>query len=49
MAEKQSSKDAVRKLLDGRLDPSTRLAQELTDAVAERVLKNTAETARSSE
>jgi hypothetical protein len=40
MAEKQSSKDAVKKLLEGRLDP--RLAREITEAVEERVLKNTA-------
>jgi hypothetical protein len=40
MAEKQSSKDAVKQLLEGRLDPDTRLAKDLTDAVAERVLKN---------
>jgi hypothetical protein len=40
MAEKQSSKDAVKQLLEGRLDPNTRLAKDLTDAVAERVLKN---------
>jgi hypothetical protein len=42
MAEKQSSKDVVKQLLEGRLDPNTRLAKDLTDAVAERVLKNTA-------
>ena len=41
MAEKQSSKDAVTKLLEGRLDPNTRLAQDLAQAVEERVLKNT--------
>jgi hypothetical protein len=40
MAEKQSSKDAVQKLLEGSLDPNTRLARDITDAVAERVLKN---------
>jgi len=42
MAEKQSSKDAVQKLLEGRLDPNTKLARDITEAVAERVLKNTA-------
>lgn len=42
MAEKQSSKDAVKQLLEGRLDPNTRLAKDLTEAVAERVLKNVA-------
>jgi hypothetical protein len=42
MAEKQSSKNAVKKLLEGRLDPNTRLAQDLAQAVEERVLKNTA-------
>lgn len=40
MAEKQSSKDAVQKLLEGRLDPDTKLARDITEAVAERVLKN---------
>lgn len=40
MAEKQSSKDAVKKLLEGRLDPDTKLARDITEAVAERVLKN---------
>ncbi len=42
MAEKQSSKDAVKHLLEGRLDPNTRLGQDLAQAVEERVLKNTA-------
>ncbi len=42
MAEKQSSKDAVKQLLEGRLDPNTRLGQDLAQAVEERVLKNTA-------
>jgi len=43
MAEKQSSKNAVKQLLDGRLDPNTLRAREISDAVAERVLKNIAE------
>lgn len=42
MAEKQSSKGAVRKLLEGRMDPDSILAHEITDAVTERVLKNSA-------
>lgn len=48
MAEKQSSKNAVKQLLEGRLDPNTRLAQDLAQAVEERVLKNTAKPAESS-
>lgn len=32
----------VKKLLEGRLDPNTRLAKDLTEAVEERVLKNAA-------
>lgn len=32
----------VKKLLEGRLDPNTRLARDLTEAVEERVLKNSA-------
>lgn len=42
MAEKQNSKDAVRKLLEGRMDPESMLAREITEAVTERVLKNSA-------
>lgn len=48
MAEKQSSKNVVKNLLEGRLDPNTRLARDLTEAVEERVLKNAA-AAKSSE
>ena len=48
MAEKQSSKNAVKQLLEGRLDPNTRLAQDLAQAVEERVLKNTAKPVESS-
>ncbi|MGE5323805.1 MAG: hypothetical protein ACM3SW_13135 [Actinomycetota bacterium] len=44
MAEKQNSKDAVRKLLEGRMDPESVLAREITEAVTERVLKNSAAT-----
>lgn len=46
MAEKQSSKNAVKQLLEGRLDPNTRLGQDLAQAVEERVLKNAATPAR---
>ncbi|HET9182444.1 MAG TPA: hypothetical protein VFP59_09945 [Candidatus Angelobacter sp.] len=42
MAEKQSSKEAVRQLLEGRIDPNSVLAREITEAVTERVLKNSA-------
>lgn len=42
MAEKQNSKDAVRELLEGRMDPDSVLAREITEAVTERVLKNSA-------
>lgn len=44
MAEKQSSKGAVKELLEGRIDPDSILAHEITEAVTERVLKNSAAT-----
>jgi len=44
MAEKQSSKGAVKELLEGRMDPGSVLAREITEAVTERVLKNSAAT-----
>jgi hypothetical protein len=41
MAEKQSTKEAVEKLLDGRLDPQSQAARDISEAVAERVLRDT--------
>ena len=43
MAEKQSSENAVEQLIEGSLDPNTLRAREISDAVAERVLKNVAD------
>jgi len=40
MAEKHPSKGAVEKLLNGRLDPRSQTAREISDAVAERVLRD---------
>ena len=48
MAEKQSSKGAVKQLLEGRMDPDSMLAHEITEAVTERVLKNAAAAAEPS-
>lgn len=41
MAQKQSTRDAVEKLIDGRLDPQSQAARDISEAVAERVLRDT--------
>lgn len=48
MAEKHPSKGAVEKLLNGRLDPQSQIAREISDAVAERVLRDTNKTTEQS-
>jgi len=39
MAEKQSTKDAVKRLMEGEIDPYSQTGRDISEAVAERVLR----------